>query len=80
MLIRSLVIAATVATLGLSSSAFAQSFSRSDGTGANLPTYYSNDGGIHVGAMPQGQQQAAVPGHGLYAHHALPGGRRWIRN
>ena len=80
MLIRSLVIAATVATLGLSSSAFAQSFSRSDGTGNNLPAYYDNEGSLQHGVAPQSSTLAAAPGRGLYAHHAVPGGRRWIRN
>ncbi|HEX4407305.1 MAG TPA: hypothetical protein VH206_00905 [Xanthobacteraceae bacterium] len=74
-----LIAAATVASLGLSSQAFAQSFSRSYGTGNNTPSYYDKDGGLVVGEMPQTAKTAPF-GHGLYAHHALPGGRVWKRN
>ena len=54
MLTKSTLIAAVaVATLSLAPSAFAQSFSKSDGTGNSLPAYYDTDGGLHVGVAPQ---------------------------
>jgi hypothetical protein len=80
MLIRSLLIAtAAVAALALASPASAQSFSRSYGTGNNIPSYYDKDGGLVVGDAPQAVR-GVLAGRGLYAHHALPGGRKWIRN
>jgi len=61
-----LIVAAAIAALGFSSSAFAQSFNRSDGTGNELPAYYDKDGGLHAGIAPQ-QKQLAVHRNGLNA-------------
>jgi hypothetical protein len=47
-----LIIAAAIAALGLSSQAFAQSFSNSNGTGHELPPSYRSDGGRHAGTGP----------------------------
>lgn len=74
-----LIAAATVASLGVSSQAFAQSFSRSYGTGNNIPSFYDKDGGLVVGDAPQAVK-AAPFGHGLYAHHPVPGGKVWKRD
>jgi hypothetical protein len=47
-----LIVAAAIATLGLASPAFAQSFNRPDGTGNELPSYYDSQGGLHAGVAP----------------------------
>jgi hypothetical protein len=44
-----LIVAAAISVLGLSSQAFAQSFSTSNGTGRELPSRYRSDGGRHAG-------------------------------
>jgi hypothetical protein len=44
-----LVVAAAIATLGLASPAFAQSFNRPDGTGNELQSCYDSQGGPHAG-------------------------------
>jgi hypothetical protein len=63
-----LIVAVAVATIGIASPAFAQSFSRSWGTGNVLPTYYDRDGGLHLGAAPQeSNTQIAVKRSGLNA-------------
>jgi hypothetical protein len=53
------IVAATIAMLGLTSPALAQSFNRSDGTGNELPSYYDGAGGLHAGIAPQQAQVAA---------------------
>jgi hypothetical protein len=69
MLTKSTLIAAVaVATISIASPAFAQSFSRSWGTGNELPTYYDHEGGLHLGAAPQeSNTQIAVKRSGLNA-------------
>jgi hypothetical protein len=42
-----LALIAVVAAAGVASSAFAQSFSRSEGTGNPLPSVYDAQGGVH---------------------------------
>jgi hypothetical protein len=60
------IVAATIAMLGLTSPAFAQSFNRSDGTGNELPSYYDGDGGLHAGIAPQ-QRLVTVHRNGMSA-------------
>ncbi len=47
------IVAMTIACFGIASSAFAQAFERSSGTGNSLPTYYGHTGAIHIGSLPQ---------------------------
>lgn len=74
MSIRSKLIAAVaIAAFGLASPAFAQSFSRSYGTGNSLPDYYDHDGALHVGAAPQqGNSQVAEQRNGMNAFASVP--------
>ena len=62
-----IVVIATIAALSYAGPVFAQSFNRADGTGNELPSYYSSDGGLHAGTP------------GLYAfasgRHAVSGSR-----
>jgi hypothetical protein len=59
----SLIVAATIATLGLGSPALAQALpSHADGTGSPLPDYWDREGTLHFGYTLQ-QQEA-----GLYAY------------
>ncbi|MGB7033887.1 MAG: hypothetical protein WBD71_00055 [Xanthobacteraceae bacterium] len=69
MLTKSTLIAAVaVAAISFGSPAFAQSFSKSMGTGNSLSTYYDHDGGLRLGAVPQGSNtQIAVRRSGLNA-------------
>lgn len=54
MLTKSTLIAAVaIATISIASPAFAQAFSSSYGTGNSMPTYYDNNGTLHLGAAPQ---------------------------
>ncbi len=62
-----IIVAAAVATLALSSPAFAQAFSRSWGTGNEQPSYYDHGGALHVGVAAQQQNQIAVRRNGLNA-------------
>jgi hypothetical protein len=62
-----LIVAAAIATLGLASPAFAQSFNRSDGTGNELPSYYDSQGGLHAGIATLQQNQNATHQSGLNA-------------
>jgi hypothetical protein len=61
-------VAIIAAVLGLIfvSPALAQSFSRTDGTGNELPSYYDSQGGLHTG-MPSAQQQIMAHRKGFSA-------------
>jgi hypothetical protein len=74
MSIRSKLIAAVaIAVFGIASPAFAQSFSRSYGTGNSLPDYYDSDGALHVGVAPQqGNSQVAAQRSGMNAFASVP--------
>jgi hypothetical protein len=54
-----LVIATTVAMLGLASPAFAQSFDPDWGTGNSVSTFYDGQGALHVGSTASEQTQVA---------------------
>jgi hypothetical protein len=66
------IVAAAVATLGLSSPAFAQAFSGSYGTGNEQPSYYDHNGALHAG-IPAKQTQFAAHRSGLNAFASVPG-------
>jgi hypothetical protein len=62
-----MVIIAAVAASSFAAPAFAQAFSRSWGTGNELPSYYDSDGGLHVG-FPPSHEQTTIATKGLYAY------------
>jgi hypothetical protein len=64
-----IAVIATIAALSCASPAFAQSFSRTDGTG--VPSYYDSQGGLHVG-IPTQQNQIAIHRNGLNAFARIP--------
>jgi hypothetical protein len=56
----SLIVAATIATLGLGSPALAQALpAHADGTGSPLPDYWDHEGGLHFGYTLQ-QREAGL--------------------
>ncbi|MGC1779531.1 MAG: hypothetical protein WBB34_16465 [Xanthobacteraceae bacterium] len=69
MLIKStLIAAAAVAAISFTSPAFAQAFSKGWGSGNSVATYYDHDGGLHLGAAPQGSNtQIAIRRSGVNA-------------
>lgn len=79
-----LTVLAALATLSIASPAFAQTFSKSDGTGNVSPSYYAQGGGFHAGTLaPQGEQFAVRQGshdqiadrrNGLRAFAMVPSG------
>jgi hypothetical protein len=75
-----LIVAAAIATLGLASPAFAQSFNRPDGTGNELPSYYDSQGGLHAGVAPAQQNLIAARPSGLNAFASVRhGAGSWKR-
>jgi hypothetical protein len=66
------IVAAAVATLGLSSPAFAQAFSSNYGTGNEQSSYYDHTGALHAG-IPAQQNQFAGHRSGLNAFASVPG-------
>ena len=74
-----LVVAAAIATFGLSSPAFAQAFDDSWGTGNVLPSYYDSNGGLHEGTATQ-QNKIAVHRSGLSAFARVPHAARSYDN
>ena len=62
-----MVIIAAVAASSFVAPTFAQSFSKSWGTGNELPAYYDSEGSLHVG-FPPTHEQTAVARNGLYAY------------
>ena len=67
-----LIAVVTVAMIGLASPAFAQSFSKGWGTGNSLSDFYDGQGGLHMGAASQQNQQIAVERNGLNAFASVP--------
>jgi len=59
-MVRKSKIAIVTAVLGLisASPALAQSFTASNGTGNELPSYYDQNGALHAGIAPQHNQTA----------------------
>jgi hypothetical protein len=75
-----LIVAAAIATLGLVSPAFAQSFNRPDGTGNELPSYYDSQGGLHAGVAPVQQNLIAARRSGQNAFASVRhGAGTWNR-
>jgi len=66
-----IAVVAAIAMLGLSSTAFAQAFSSSYGTGNVQSSYFDSNGALHQGTAPQ-QNQIAVHRNGLNAFASVP--------
>jgi hypothetical protein len=62
-----MVIIAAIAASSFAAPAFAQSFSRGDGTGNELPSYFNGDGSLHFG-YPPSHEQTTIATKGLYAY------------
>jgi hypothetical protein len=69
------ILAAGVATLGLSSPAFAQAFSSSYGTGNEQSSYYDDNGALHAGIPAH---QFAVHRSGINAFASVPAQPRML--
>jgi hypothetical protein len=54
-----IAVIAAIAALSCASPALAQSFTASNGTGNELPSYYDQNGALHAGIAPQHNQTAA---------------------
>ena len=71
------IVAAAIAVLGLASSASAQSYNRTEGSGNSLPMYYDSQGGEHCcrlaacTGIPTQQIQIAADRSGLNAFASI---------
>jgi hypothetical protein len=87
MLTKAKLIAAVALAAATATPAFAQSYSRTYGTGNETPTYFDQDGSLQLGTAPQrGNQIAQIAAahrsdlnlagrdRGLYAHAEVPAG------
>jgi hypothetical protein len=64
---KKIAVIAAIAALSYASPALAQSFSRQDGTGNELPSYYDSQGGLHAGIVSEQKQIVAAHHSGLNA-------------
>jgi hypothetical protein len=62
-----IAVIAAIAALSCASPALAQSFTASNGTGNELPSYYDHNGGLHAGIAPQTQTAARRSGLNAFA-------------
>jgi hypothetical protein len=72
MLIKTKLIAAVAVAALIATPAFAQSFSSTYGTGNSMPTYYGQDGGLHLGTAQQQGNQIAAHRSGENAFASVP--------
>ena len=64
---KKIAVIAAIAALSYASPALAQSFSRQDGTGNELRSYYDSQGGLHAGIVSEQKEIVAAHHSGLNA-------------
>ena len=62
-----IIVIAAIAALSHAAPVSAQSFSRSEGTGNELPSYYDSNGGLHRGIAPQNTRRLYAFASGRHA-------------